>query len=66
MLLNGELLPAQEVAVPAGGRALVTLPIGAPGVPVLVTSNSPVSVEAQVVVPDGRMASVAAVPTVVP
>ncbi len=66
VLLNGELQPALEASVPAGGRSLVTLPPGAPGVPVLVTSNAPVSVEAQVVVPDGRMAAVAAVPTVVP
>jgi len=66
VLLNGELQPPLEAAVPAGGRSVVTLPAGAPGVPVLVTSNAPVSVEAQVVVPDSRMATVAAVPTVVP
>ncbi|MEZ5411743.1 MAG: hypothetical protein R2761_27160 [Acidimicrobiales bacterium] len=66
VLLNGELRPALEASVPAGGRSLVTLPPGAPGGPVLVTSSAPVSVEAQVVVPDSRMSTVAAVPTVVP
>ncbi|MDH4364863.1 MAG: hypothetical protein OEY70_12375, partial [Acidimicrobiia bacterium] len=66
VLLNGELRPPLDATVPAGGRSLVALPTGAPGVPVLVTSNAPVSVEAQVVVPDSRMATVAAVPTVVP
>ena len=66
VLLNGELQAAIPATVLAGGRAVVPLPVGASGVPVLVTSDVPVSVEAQVVMPDIRMASVAAIPTVVP
>jgi hypothetical protein len=63
-LVNGELQGPLRAVVPPGGRALISLPAGSAGVPVLVTADAPISVEAQVVVPDQRLATVAGVPTV--
>lgn len=65
-LVNGELQAPFQADVVPDGRAVIPLSVTVPGVPVLVTATAPVSVEAQVVVPDGRLATVAAVPTVNP
>jgi hypothetical protein len=65
-LVNGELQGPFRASVPAGGRALISLPATAKGVTALVTADAPVSVEGQVVVPDVRLATVSGVPTVEP
>jgi hypothetical protein len=64
VLVNGELQGPLRVSVPPGGRAVVPLPPTGTGAPVLVTASTPISVEAQVVVADSKLATVAGVPTV--
>lgn len=63
-LVNGELQGPFRASVGPGGRAIVPLPASSSGAPVLVISDAPVSVEAQVVVVDDRLATVPGIPTV--
>ena len=63
-LVNGEMAGPFRESVPAGGRAIVPLDVASAGAPVLVTSDAPVSVEAQVVVLDDRLTTVPGIPTV--
>lgn len=63
-LVNGELQGPFRASVGPGGRAIVPLRASSSGAPVLVISDAPVSVEAQVVVVDDRLATVPGIPTV--
>jgi hypothetical protein len=64
MLVNGEMVGPWRAAVAPGGRAIIPLERVGAGGPVLVMSDSPVSVEAQVVSPIGELAVVPGIPTV--
>ncbi len=63
-LVNGELQGPFRASVPPGGRSIVPLPISAAGASIVVTSDAPISVEAQVVDLAQRMAVVPGIPTV--
>lgn len=63
-LVNGELQGPFRASIAPGGRVIVPLRVSSSGAPVLVISDAPVSVEAQVVVLDDRLATVPGIPTV--
>ena len=63
-LANGELQGPFRATVAPGARAIIPLPIIAGGASVIVTSDVPVSVEAQVVELGRRMSVVPGIPTV--
>lgn len=63
-LVNGELFGPYLASIPPFGRAVVPLDIAATGAPVLVTADSPVSVEAQVVELGTRLLTLPGIPTV--
>ena len=64
MLVNGELVGPWRASVPPGGRAIVPIEQTGVGGPVLVTSDAPVSVEAQVVSTAGQLVITPGIPTV--
>jgi hypothetical protein len=63
-LVNGVLQGPYRASVAPFGRAIVPLPLTTGGATVIVTSDTPVSVEAQVVVPGSDLDVVPGVPTV--
>ena len=63
-LANGVLEGPFRASVPPGGRAIVPLPLTAMGAAIVVLSDAPVSVEAQVVTPGQDLSVVPGVPTV--
>ncbi|MEM7339896.1 MAG: DUF5719 family protein [Actinomycetota bacterium] len=64
VLSNGELAGPFREAVPAGGRAVSVINVPAAAGPILVVADQPVSVEAQVVAPDGSLSVIPGIPTV--
>ena len=65
VLVNGELQGPLRASIAAGGRAIIPLAVASSGAPVIVTSDAPISVEAQIVVLDGYLATVPGIPTVI-
>ncbi len=64
LMVAGELLPPIRAMVPADGRVQIVVTGPVAEAPMLVTSESPVSAEVQVVTPEGRLAVVPGVPVV--
>ena len=64
MLVNGELVGPWRATIPPGGRSIVPVERVGVGGPVVVMSDGPVSVEAQVVSPVGELMIVPGIPTV--
>lgn len=64
ILVNGELQGPIRASVAPGGRAIIPVAATSSGAPILVTSDAPISVEAQVVVLDDRLTTVPGIPTV--
>ena len=64
MLVNGELVGPWRATIPPGGRSIVPVERVGVGGPVLVMSDGPVSVEAQVVSSVGELTIVPGIPTV--
>ncbi|MGB5756395.1 MAG: hypothetical protein WBM50_05730, partial [Acidimicrobiales bacterium] len=64
VLSGGEFVGPIRATVAAGGRAIVPVTSAAGGAAVEVTSDTPISVEAVVVIPDQSLDVVPAVPTV--
>ncbi len=64
ILVNGLLQGPSRATIPAGGRAIVPVDGGGEGGPVLVVSDAPVTVEAQIVSPVSGLSIVPGIPTV--
>ncbi|MEM7275937.1 MAG: DUF5719 family protein [Actinomycetota bacterium] len=63
VLSDGQLVGPVRATIPAGGRTIIPVSVAGPGAAVEITSNTPVSAEATVVVPDVTFDVVPAVPT---
>lgn len=63
VMVGGSLLPPARTIVAPGGRSILAPGSPVAAAPIIITSDQPVWVEAQIVGPDGRISVVAAVPT---